>query len=140
MLSSQQCAPRLIRQDRSLRARSNPAEQDQNQKDDNHDAQPAATVVAGAVEWPAAEPAESPQQDDDQDDEQNSSNRHVIVSKCLWWLVARKSCFLRRSLAIRQCEKSARSMMIGIGTPSSQGRPRQGLQRMRRIVPCPDAI
>src|ERR1700735_2965700 len=68
--------------ERPIRARSNPAEQDQDQEDDDHEAQSTAAVVAGAVEWPAAKTAEASKQDDDQDDEQNGSDRHEIVSKC----------------------------------------------------------
>jgi hypothetical protein len=62
--------------ERQFRARSKPAEQNQDQKDDNHDAQSTTTVVAGAVEWAAAKPTETSKQDDDQDDEQNGSDRH----------------------------------------------------------------
>src|SRR5580704_9744129 len=74
-----------------LRARSNPAEQKQNQKNDDHDAQAAAAVIAGAVEWAAAKPAEPSKQDDDQDDEQNGSDRHEIVSQCLCCLLQGKA-------------------------------------------------
>jgi hypothetical protein len=48
-------------------ARLKPAEQNQDQKDDNHDAQPTTTIVAGAVEWAAPKPTETSNQDDDQD-------------------------------------------------------------------------
>jgi hypothetical protein len=50
-----------------IRARLKPAEQNQDQKDDNHDAQPTTTIVAGAVEWAASKPTETSNQDDDQD-------------------------------------------------------------------------
>jgi hypothetical protein len=50
-----------------IRARLKPAEQNQDQKDDNHDAQPTTTIVAGAVEWAAPKPTETSNQDDDQD-------------------------------------------------------------------------
>jgi hypothetical protein len=78
--------------ERPIRARSNPPEQKQNQKDNNHDAQAATAVIPCAVEWTAAQPAEPAKQYDDQDDEQNGSDRHEIVSEYLWWLVARESC------------------------------------------------
>jgi hypothetical protein len=73
------------------RTRSNPAEQKQNQKDDDHEAQAATAVVAGAVEWTAAKSAETSKQDDDQDDEQNGSDRHEIVSECLCCLLQGKA-------------------------------------------------
>jgi hypothetical protein len=48
--------------ERPIRTRSNPAEQDQDQKDDNHEAQAATAVVAGPVEWAAAKSAETSKQ------------------------------------------------------------------------------
>jgi hypothetical protein len=62
-----------------IRTRSNPAEQNQDQKDNDHEAQAATAVIAGPVEWAAAKSAETAKQDDDQDDEQNGSDRHEIV-------------------------------------------------------------
>jgi hypothetical protein len=70
---------------------SKPAEQNQDQKDDNHDAQSTTTVIAGAVEWAAAKPTETSNQDDDQDNKQNGSDRHEIVSECLCWLLRGKA-------------------------------------------------
>jgi hypothetical protein len=55
---------------------SQPAEQDQDQKDDDHEPESAPAVVAGAVEATAADPAEPAEQDDDQDNEQDRSKRH----------------------------------------------------------------
>jgi hypothetical protein len=81
-------------------AYSNPAEQNQDQKDDNHEAQSAAAVVAGAVEWTAAKPAETSKQDDDQNDEQNGADRHEIVSECPRWFVAKEKLRLATQLAI----------------------------------------
>jgi hypothetical protein len=66
--------------ERPIRTRSNPAEQNQDQKHNDHEAQAAAAVIASAVEWAAAKSAETAEQDDDQDDEQNGSDRHEIVS------------------------------------------------------------
>jgi hypothetical protein len=91
--------------ERPIRTRSNLAEQKQNQKNDDHDAQAATAVIAGAVEWAAAKTAEPSKQDDDQDNEQNGSDGHEIASKCLCGLVARKSCALRRSLLISSVEE-----------------------------------
>jgi hypothetical protein len=58
-----------------IRTRSNPAEQNQDQKDNDNEAQAATAVIAGPVEWAAAKSAETSKQDDDQDDEQNGSDR-----------------------------------------------------------------
>jgi hypothetical protein len=66
--------------EQQIRTRSNPAEQNQDQKHNDNEAQAAAAVIAGTVEWAAAKSAESSKQDDDQDDEQNGSDRHEIVS------------------------------------------------------------
>jgi hypothetical protein len=77
--------------ERPIRAHSNPAEQKQNQKDDDHDAQAATAVIAGPVEWAAAKSAETSKQDDDQDDEQNGSDRHEIVSECLFDVLQEKA-------------------------------------------------
>src|ERR1700683_1646654 len=55
---------------------SNPAHQNQDQKDDNHKAQSATAVVAGPIKWTAPKSAEPPKQEDNQDDQQNGSNRN----------------------------------------------------------------
>jgi hypothetical protein len=82
-----------------IRARSKPAEQNQDQKDDNHDAQSTTTVVAGTVEWAATKPTETSNQDDDQDNKQNGSDRHETSPKVYVGLL---QCALRRSLLLRQ--------------------------------------
>jgi|HubBroStandDraft_1064217.scaffolds.fasta_scaffold557100_2 hypothetical protein len=46
-------------------ARSNSAEQNQDQKNNNHKAKAATAIVAGAVESTAPNPAEASKQDDD---------------------------------------------------------------------------
>src|ERR1700730_12113145 len=56
--------------------RSQLAEQDQDQNDDDHEAEPAAPIVAGPVEVTTPDPAEAAQQDDDQDDEQDRADGH----------------------------------------------------------------
>jgi hypothetical protein len=63
-----------------IRTRSNPAEQNQDQKHNDNEAEAATAVIAGPIKWTAAESAEPAKQDDDQDDEQNGSDRHEIVS------------------------------------------------------------
>jgi hypothetical protein len=77
--------------ERPIRTSSNPAEQNQDQKHDDNEAQAATAVVAGAIERTATKPAEASEQDDDQDDEQNGSNRHEIVSECLCCLLQGKA-------------------------------------------------
>jgi hypothetical protein len=64
----------------TYRTSSNPAEQNQDQKDKDHKTEAAATVVASPVEGTASNPAESAQQNDDQDDKQDGSNRHAMIS------------------------------------------------------------
>ena len=54
--------------------RSQLAEQDQDQNDDDHEAEPAAPVVAGPIEGTTPDPAEAAQQDDDQDDKQDRAD------------------------------------------------------------------
>ena len=59
---------------------SNPAHQNQDQKDDNHKAQSATAVVAGPIEGTASNPAKTTKQDDDQDNEQDRSEGHGLIS------------------------------------------------------------
>lgn len=49
------------------RPRLDPTEQNQNQENDDDNAESAAAVIPGAVEWPTAKSAETSQQDDDED-------------------------------------------------------------------------
>src|ERR1700689_2774788 len=55
---------------------SNPAHQNQDQKDDNHQTQSATAVVTGPIKWTPAKPAETSKQEDNQDEQQNGSNRN----------------------------------------------------------------
>jgi hypothetical protein len=84
----------------AIRSSSNPAKQNQYQKDDDYDSQAATAVVAGPVEWAATKSAETSKQDDDQDNEQNGSDRHEIISECLYWPVARRQAVPSVQLAI----------------------------------------
>lgn len=60
-----------------LRAvRSELAEQDQDQEDNHHEAEPSAPVVPGPIEGAATDTTEAAQQDDDQYDQQDRSKRH----------------------------------------------------------------
>src|SRR4051812_14746112 len=55
----------------------NPAHQNQNEQDDDDKAEPAAAVIAGAVERTAADAAEPAQQGDDQNDENDCADAHL---------------------------------------------------------------
>ena len=47
---------------------SKPTEQNQDQQDNDYEAEAAATVVAGPIEWTASKPTKTSEQDNDQDD------------------------------------------------------------------------
>jgi hypothetical protein len=59
---------------------SNPAQQNQDQKDNDHETEPSSAIVTGSIEGAAPDPAEATQQDDDQDNEQDRSNGHRLIS------------------------------------------------------------
>jgi len=93
----------LRRPDRRPRLRSYPAKQDQDQKNDNHKAQPAAPVVSGAIERTAPNTPETSEQDDYQDYEKYDSNRQRIVSLFNRLIaLCDESCAFRRSFSVRQ--------------------------------------
>src|SRR6476619_1443454 len=56
--------------------RSNLAEQNQDQQDDDHETESAAAVIAGAVERTAADSTEDAEQRNDQDDQDDGSKGH----------------------------------------------------------------
>jgi hypothetical protein len=70
----------LRRSDRCPRLRSYPAKQDQDQKNDNHKAQPAAAIVSGAIERTPSKAPETSEQDDDQNYEKYDADRQSVVS------------------------------------------------------------
>ncbi len=53
-----------------------PAKQQENQQNDDHQTETATAVVACAIERSAAQTAESPQQRDHQNDQNNRTYRH----------------------------------------------------------------
>lgn len=61
------------------RHHSNSAKHDQNQYDNQHEAEPAAAVVAHPVEGASTDAAESSEQCDNENDEQDRSDGHEIV-------------------------------------------------------------
>src|SRR5438270_12864783 len=56
-----------------------PPEQQQDQQDHDHQAQPAAAIVSGAVERTAADAAESAEQGDDENDQNDCADRHKAL-------------------------------------------------------------
>src|SRR5579863_594881 len=79
------------------------SEQNQDQHDNEYEAEPAATVVAGPIKRAAPEPAKAPEQRDYQNDEQDGSERHNTISVFGLWasLGAHLTTFAPRSDSCR---------------------------------------
>jgi hypothetical protein len=60
------------------------AHQEQDQKHDDDEAKAATAVIAGAVEWAAADPAKSAEQGDNKNDQNDCANGHLDSSGDVW--------------------------------------------------------